>query len=86
MHQRRELPEEIAEFTLDNNRETVSLADLLVKSGLAPSKSEARRLIKAGAVYVDGSRVTEAAATVGVEAQQFVLRCGKLGFRRIKIQ
>jgi tyrosyl-tRNA synthetase len=86
VHQRRELPEEISEFTLENHGETVSLADLLAKSGLAPSKSEARRLIKAGAVYVDGSRVTEAAATVGVEAQQFVLRCGKLGFRRIKIQ
>jgi tyrosyl-tRNA synthetase len=86
VHQRRELPEEMSEFTLENHGETVSLADLLAKSGLAPSKSEARRLIKAGAVYVDGNRVTEAAATVGIEAQQFVLRCGKLGFRRIKIQ
>lgn len=37
-----------------------SLAEFLVATGLADSKSEARRLIRQGAVKVDGVTVKEA--------------------------
>ena len=38
--------------------------DILVQAGLAPSKSEARRLMKAGAVTLDGSKITDATGMV----------------------
>jgi tyrosyl-tRNA synthetase len=35
------------------------LVDLLTSSGACPSKSEARRLIKGGGLYVNGERIVE---------------------------
>ena len=52
--QKREVPEERTEVPF-----TGELVLLLVKAGLAKSRSEARRLIEQGAVDVDGKRVTD---------------------------
>jgi tyrosyl-tRNA synthetase len=43
----------------------VALVDAVVTSGLASSKSEARRLIEQGAVYVNGERATDVARKLG---------------------
>jgi tyrosyl-tRNA synthetase len=77
------MPEEMAECMLSRRENAPTLVELLVSSGLAPSKSEARRLIKAGGVTVDGCKVTDPAATTPSDPAEYVLRCGKLGFRRI---
>jgi tyrosyl-tRNA synthetase len=54
---RKEAPDEIEERTLPANLPNGwYLPDLLVTVGLASSKSEARRLIQQGGVYVDGDR------------------------------
>jgi tyrosyl-tRNA synthetase len=45
----------------------VSLVELVVKAGLAPSKSEARRLVQAGGVYVNNRRVTDPQEPVRLE-------------------
>jgi len=37
----------------------LSLVDLLTSAGACPSKSEARRLIKGGGLYVNGERVSD---------------------------
>lgn len=58
----------------------VSLADLLVETKLAPSKSEAKRLIAAKAVEVDGTIATEELALV---KDGSVLRVGKRRFAKI---
>jgi len=50
------VPEHVLDFTGDPM--TVDIVDLLVDSGLAPSRSEARRLVTQGAVEADGARVT----------------------------
>jgi tyrosyl-tRNA synthetase len=84
VHQRHEVPQEVTEYILARGETVPALADLLVATGLAPSKSEAKRLIKAGAVTVDGQKVTEPVAAAPSDLQEYVLRCGKLGFRRIK--
>ncbi len=81
VHQRGELPEQMSEIRVRIGK----IVDLLVSSGLAPSKSEARRLIKAGAVSVDGDKVADVTASVPAGKTEFVLRCGKLGFRRVLI-
>jgi tyrosyl-tRNA synthetase len=45
-------------------RDGVAIADLLVRTGLSPSKSAARRLITGGGVRVDDTVVTDAAAVL----------------------
>lgn len=42
-------------------------ADLLVASGIAPSKAEARRLIKQGGVAFNGEKIVDAAAMIGMD-------------------
>jgi tyrosyl-tRNA synthetase len=85
VHQRHELPEEMGEFALERGT-AASLADVLAQSGLAPSKTEARRLLKAGAVSVDGAKVTDVTAGIPTGADEFVLRCGRLRFCRVRIR
>ena len=53
---RHEVPTDLPEFSLDD-ADPVHLPALLVAAGLAPSTSEARRNIDAGAVKVDGVAV-----------------------------
>ncbi|MFC1903628.1 tyrosine--tRNA ligase [Chloroflexota bacterium] len=53
--QKKEIPEEIELGTKAGG----SLQDYLVANHLAKSKSEARRLIEQGAVYLDGSRIED---------------------------
>jgi len=65
----------------------IDILALLVKSGLCPSKSEARRAVEQGGVEVDGTKVesfsqTYTAADLGGEG--IVLRRGKKHFCRIK--
>jgi tyrosyl-tRNA synthetase len=84
VHQRRELPEEMAQFEVQRSDRTI-LVDVLVLAGLAPSKSEARRLVKAGAVTLDGNKATDPAVVIPTDLPEFVLRCGKLRFCKIRI-
>lgn len=51
----KEEPASVPEYKM--SRSPIVLADLLVESGLAPSKKEARRLLDQGAVEVDGKRM-----------------------------
>jgi tyrosyl-tRNA synthetase len=37
----------------------VAIADLLVRAGVAPSKSEARRLVQSGGAYVNNRRIAD---------------------------
>lgn len=51
----------------------------------AKSNGEARRLIKQGAVSLDGERVTDDQATVLADGQERVLKVGKRRFARITV-
>ena len=55
---------------------TVNLPKMLHATGLAPSRSEAERLIKSGAVTVDGEKQTTLALEVAAGAVRTV-RVGK---------
>ncbi len=58
VHQKHEKPEEMPEFKMKEPK--AKLVDLLVETGLVPSKSEARRQIEQGAVKVDDAVVEDA--------------------------
>ncbi len=78
--QKKAAPDEMDEFIVHGG--TADLAALLTDSGLAPSRSEARRLISQGAVKLNGSRVEQAAGYEPADGD--VLQVGKRGFVRIK--
>ncbi|MBP1587581.1 MAG: tyrosine--tRNA ligase [Clostridia bacterium] len=65
----------------------ISLVDLLVISKLAPSKSEARRLIESGSVSVNDDKVTDRNASVAKEAIEggLILKKGKKTFHKITL-
>jgi tyrosyl-tRNA synthetase len=85
VHQRGEDPADMPEFRLGNGTAAATLADLIVLAGLAPSKTEARRLLRAGAISVDGNKIIDIAAPVPAGLREFVLRCGKLRFVRVRV-
>ncbi len=60
--------------------EGVAIADVLVQSGLAPSKSEAMRLVKGGGVSVNNRRITNErqrlTRDMAIDGRVFVVRRG----------
>ncbi|MEN6357131.1 MAG: tyrosine--tRNA ligase [Armatimonadota bacterium] len=62
----------------------VWIVKLLTAANMAPSNSEARRLVQQGGVTIDGEKVAGPSANVEVKDDQ-VLRAGKLKFARIKL-
>lgn len=79
----RQAPEDVPETTLERNGEAaVPIVDLLVRVKLAPSKSEARRLVKQRGVKVD-SVVAEETTAVPTTGSQ-LLQVGPRSFRRVR--
>jgi tyrosyl-tRNA synthetase len=63
------------------------LVTLLAELKLAPSKSEAGRLIEQGGVEIDGLRVTDPRKDIDLgEPTEFLLRAGKKKFLRIIVE
>ena len=75
--QRKENPDEIPEYHLTS---PMSLPQLMVKAELAKSVSEAKRLITAGAVEIDGDPVSEFTCTPGPGS---ILKVGKRRFIKL---
>ncbi|HEX4960600.1 MAG TPA: tyrosine--tRNA ligase [Thermoanaerobaculia bacterium] len=67
----------------------VLLSDLLVRTGLAGSKNEARRFIEAGSVYLSNRPLTDPRRTVGladsIEGKILLLRRGKSNYHLVRI-
>ena len=78
-----ELTEE--DFT-DGN---IDILTMLVKSGLVPSKSEARRAVQQGGVAVDGEKVADIYAVFAKDAltgDGVVIKKGKKNFRKVVVK
>ncbi len=80
---RGEVPDDIPEFRpgADMDRNALFLPRVLKEAGLVKSASEARRLIKQGAVTVDGEKVSSDELAVG--SSGCVIKVGKRRFLRI---
>ena len=83
--QRRELPEDVPEVRVPavGGRLVLDLPQVLAGHGLAPSKAEARRLIRQGAVEVDGRKVAPEEAHQVEARPGAVIRVGKHRFLRV---
>jgi len=74
-------PSEIKTFK--PKEENQLLTDAIVKSGLAESKSQAKRLIQQSAVELDGEKILDSAAKISFKDGQ-TLKVGKRGYVKIK--
>lgn len=68
-----------------NGRSAIPMANALAEAGLTKSTSEARRLMKQGAVRVDGVRVEDESGVLITGTEQ-VVQVGKRRFARVSIE
>ncbi|MDH5337581.1 MAG: tyrosine--tRNA ligase [Nitrospira sp.] len=65
----------------------IGLVDLVAKTGLVPSKSEARRLVIQGGVEIDGQKQSDANATLEVvQGKQHRLKIGRRKFAVVELK
>jgi len=82
--QRKEIPEDLPEIEIAlEGREGVKLFELLVESSMAPSRSEARRLVQQGAVSLDRERCED--PTRLLESGRWLLQVGKRRYAHIRV-
>ena len=88
MFREKQAPSEIEERALPVGDGRWSLPQILVETGLAASKAEARRLIEQGGVYVDAQRI-ETPSHVITEIERgmaFEIKVGKRRFLRVRFE
>jgi tyrosyl-tRNA synthetase len=83
-HRHGQLPEDMVELTVAGGAAGVSVTQTIKQAGLAPSVSEAQRLIDQGGVKIDGERVSDKSLRFSA-GQSFVLQVGKRKAARIRI-
>ena len=76
------MPDEIPEVTLDGQGGQLGIAHLLKGAGLVTSTSEAFRMIKQGAVKIDGQRVEDRSLQIEAGTSN-VYQVGKRKFARV---
>jgi len=74
----KELPAEVPEYKL--KQPSIKILDLLMETGLVPSRNEARRLIQQGAVSLEGERINQIDFSV---EKSGVLKIGRRRFIKI---
>ena len=68
---------------------SIDILGILVASGLAASRSEARRAVEQGGVSVKGEKVTDIKAAYTkdmIAAEEFIVKKGKKSFRKIIVE
>ncbi|MBC7931854.1 MAG: tyrosine--tRNA ligase [Rubrivivax sp.] len=78
----KQVPDSVENFMMRVGRH--KLTRILVDSELAPSTSEARRLIEQGGVRINGEKVTQLNAEIEVASQDFLIQVGKRRFLRVR--
>jgi tyrosyl-tRNA synthetase len=77
---KKEIPDDIPELEMVES--TIKLVDLLTDTGLADSKSNARRLIEQGAVNVNGKKLTDTNQVMEIQ-HGMIFKVGKRKFLKI---
>ena len=79
------MPEEIAEKTLDSDGQGIGIAAALTQCGLTASNSDAFRMLKQGAVRIDGEKISDRSLQLAVGFEG-VLQVGKLKFCKAHVK
>ncbi len=79
--QKNAIPDDLAEVHIDLG-DGMPIANLCKEAQLCPSTSEAMRMVKQGAVKIDGERIEDPKQII-TESTQFVLQVGKRKFVRV---
>ena len=82
--QQRALPEDMPDLTLETRGGSIGIAHLLKGAALVPSTSEALRMIRQGAVRIDGARIEDR----GLEIEKgsiAVYQVGRRRFARVRV-
>lgn len=82
--QKNAIPDDIPEVSLEIEGEGYAIANLLKDAGLVASTSEAMRMIKQGAVKIDGEKVADNKLTFS-EAIEAVFQVGKRKFAKVSL-
>jgi tyrosyl-tRNA synthetase len=80
----RQAPTDVETVELPAGEAAMPVVKIVVAAGLAPSNSEARRLVEQGGVYVDDAKVADAKATLDCTAgRSYMFKVGKRRFARV---
>jgi len=82
--QKNAIPDEMPEITIALEADGIAIGNLLKQADLVGSTSDAMRMIKQGAVKIDGEKVTDTRLTLS-EKNQAVYQVGKRKFARITL-
>ncbi|WKE64843.1 tyrosine--tRNA ligase [Gallaecimonas kandeliae] len=82
--QKNAIPDEMDELTLEAGSEGLAIANLLKDAGLVASTSDGMRMIKQGAVKMDGERIDDAKQVVA-QGTVAVFQVGKRKFARVTL-
>ncbi len=83
--QKKEAPVDVPKFFVKKNNDLFIIAELLVATGLASSKSEAKRLIEQGGVEIDNERITEPNKEITI-GDSVVIKVGKRKFIEVTVE
>ncbi|GIV46115.1 MAG: hypothetical protein KatS3mg036_0933 [Ignavibacterium sp.] len=78
---KKEIPDEIDEFHIEENTE-INILDLLLLVNFAPSKGEAKRLVQQGGVSIDGEKVSDVHQSIKIKSGM-ILKVGKRKFLKL---
>ena len=78
------MPDDMPEVSLVASGGKLPIANVLKQAGLCPSTSDAMRMIKQGAVRIDGERLEDPKRDI-LAGSSFVLQVGKRKFARIAL-
>ena len=79
-----EIPEDIQEITVQSNAGELPIANLLKEAGLTASTSESLRMIKQGAVRIDGERLEDRNLSASAGSTH-IYQVGKRRFARVTV-
>jgi len=77
---KKEIPDELETVAVGSSE--ISVIDALVKSGLSPSRSDARRLVKQSAIRIDGKVLEDEFASLDL-SKPIVIQSGKRKFVKL---
>ena len=81
---RREVPDDAPEVVLPEDTREVWIVDIIARAGFAKTNGEARRLIRGGAVRLDGETIEDERVSLPTEALEGkVLQVGKRRYARL---